>query len=426
MSPVEAFLAGIAPQHALALAAGILAALCLGTAARRRRPWVPVADRWAGVLLGVSAAVHLALPLNPHHGGPVNAAFLASGAAYAVLARRALLGRRWRLASALLVPATLVAYLAAVVGGEEADQVGIATALVELTILGLALVPGAPAAMPGGPAAVSGAPTAAPGAGWRPGRRRLARFAAGATTMTATFLVGAVVWVASFVAHERAATALATNTTNTTDATEVAATDEHSHGHGHAGRAQAGVIMRPAGADHHPSDAQRRAAAELAAATAQATAEYASLDAAMLAGYRPGLGMQGPDVHLENKAYTSDGRTLDPQRPEMLVYAVDGDRATLLGVVYVMEVAGRPGPAPGGAITQWHAHNLCISAAPPGLGIVSPFGGCPAMSVSVTSPEMMHVWVVDNPAGPFADRLDKSWVWAYHHQHSRPFHRWTR
>jgi hypothetical protein len=126
------------------------------------------------------------------------------------------------------------------------------------------------------------------------------------------------------------------------------------------------------------------------------------------------------DVHLENKAFKSDGRVLDPQRPEMLVYAISGGRATLLGVVYLMERAGQAGPEPGGPITRWHAHNLCLTLLPPGFGAVSPFGGCPPLAVAVTIPEMMHVWVVDNPAGPFAEGLDKAWVADYHRTHGQP------
>ena len=416
MNPFESFAAGIAPEHGLALVAGMLTALWLGTAAARRptRPLrsaisrrmavsaatdhrlestygAGVVDRWAGVLLGVSAAVHLVLPLHPHHGPVVAAGFLASGAAYAVLAHRALHGRRWRLPAALLVAATLVGYLAVLATGEEADQVGIATALVELTVLGLATVPG--------PQPV---PLARP--------RRLARFAGAATTMTAVFVVGALVWVASFAAHEAAHEAASTEA------------GEHHHEHEHAGRAQAGVIMRPLGEEHHTTEAQQQAAAQLAEATRQATARYADLDTALADGYHAPLGMQGTDVHLEHKARKSDGATLDPTRPEMLVYAVDGGRATLLGVVFVMEVAGAPGPQPGGPITRWHAHNLCLTALPPGIGIVSPYGGCPAFSVSATSPEMMHVWVVDNPGGAFAEGVDEKWVRAYHAEHGRPYH----
>ena len=54
----------------------------------------------------------------------------------------------------------------------------------------------------------------------------------------------------------------------------------------------------------------------------------------------------GPDVHLEHPRHGKDGRVLDPDRSEQLVYAIGGSTATLLGAVFVMEVAGRPGPAP--------------------------------------------------------------------------------
>lgn len=376
MNPVESLLTGIAPQHLPALVAGLLAALWLAT--RTAPAGSTLVQRWAATLLGVSAAVHLALPLHPHHGPLVAAGFVASGAGFAVLAHRAHHGRSWRLAAALLVIATLGGYLAALGAGEEPDQVGIATALVELATLGLAAVPGAQPVRP----------------------RRVARVAAAAGTVFAVFLVGAVIWVAAFQAHDASAAPV------TAAADESA---EHDH-HDHAGRAQAGMLMRPLGQSHHPTEAQQRAAAELAAQTRQATARYTDLRAALADGYRTSLSKTGTDVHLENKANGKDGAVLDPQRPEMLVYAVEGGRATLLGVVYVMERAGRAGPQPGGPITRWHAHNLCATALPPGLGIVSPYGGCPALSVSVASPEMMHVWTVDNPGGAFAESLDESWV----------------
>jgi hypothetical protein len=59
----------------------------------------------------------------------------------------------------------------------------------------------------------------------------------------------------------------------------------------------------------------------------------------------------------------------------------------------------------------------------PGFGLVSPFGTCPAFSVSITTPEMMHVWVVDSPAGAFAEGLAKEWVVTYHASHGQPYSR---
>lgn len=407
MNAWDAFLVGIAPQHVPALvAAAILPVLVLVARRLRLRPPgelrppggsghtpppparpVGVLRRWAAWLLGIAAAVHLALPLGHFDGPLLAAAFVGSGAAYAWLAIRALEGRSWRLWSALLIVSTLVAYLIVTgAGGEEPDQVGIATALVELTALGLCLVP---VREPGRP-------------------RRFARFAGSAATVGVTFAVGVVVWVSSFLAHAATDTDVSTDPEGAVEA--IGHTGDHAHDH--VARAQAGIIMRPI-AGHHLTPAQQQAADRLATATKQAMARYASLDAALAAGYRLPQPGTGTDVHLENKAFTRDGRVMDPQRPEMLVYAIGGGRATLLGVVFVMERAGAPGPDPGGPVTRWHAHNICLTALPPGFGIVSPFGTCPALSVNVTSPEMMHVWIVENPAGPFAEGLDAKWVRAY-------------
>ena len=410
MSAWDAFVVGIAPQHVPALiAAALLPILVL--VVRRLRPAVRpamIVDRpagrpdpgivrlWAAWLLGIAAAVHLALPLGHFDGAALTIGFVASGAAYAWLAMRVIEGRPWRLLSALLLVATLIGYLVvAGSGGEEPDQVGIATALVELTALGLCLVP---AREPGRP-------------------KRFKRFVGSAGTVTATFAVGLTIWIGSFLAH--AATDSELSSTPDGGVAAVGHAGDHPHEHEHAARAQAGVIMRPV-ASHHVTAAQRQAADRLAAATRQAMRRYSTLGAATAAGYvlpKPG---RGTDVHMEHPAYKKDGRVLDPQRPEMLVFAIEDGRATLLGVVFVMDEAGEPGPDPGGAITRWHAHNICLTALPPGFGIVTPFGNCPALSVNVTSPEMMHVWVVDNPQGPFAEGLDKNWVRAYNAANGHP------
>jgi hypothetical protein len=166
---------------------------------------------------------------------------------------------------------------------------------------------------------------------------------------------------------------------------------------------------------------QVAAAQALAAATKAAMTKYAHLNDAIAAGFELPKPGEGPDVHMEHKANRSDGRVLDPDRPETLVYAISGGTATLLGVVFVMEKAGVPAPEPGGPITRWHAHNICLTLLPPGFGIVSPFGSCPALSINLTTPEMMHVWVVDNPGGAFVEGLDKEWVRAYHSEHGLPY-----
>jgi hypothetical protein len=409
VNPVQTFVVGIAPDHVPALVAAILLPIVVLVVRRLRGPAIPGGASedpavrpardpvrvWVAWLMGISAAVHLALPLGHFDGLLLTLGFVGSGAAYAWLALRAWEGRSYRLWSSLLVVATLIAYLVVLGSGEEEpDQVGIATALVELAALGLCLIP------------LRGPVKA----------KRFKRFAGSSAMISATFVVGVAIWVGSLAAHSAA------NANVTTDAADAAVAhgDDHNHAHEHAARAQAGIIMRPQAASQPTAD-QVAAAQALADATKASLARYARLDDALAAGYVLPANHTGTDVHVDNPAYKKDGKILDPTRPETLVYVIGGGKATLLGAMFQMQWAGVPGPQPGGPITQWHAHNICVSVLPPGFGIVSPFGNCPGLSLALTSPEMMHVWIVDNPNGPFAEGLDATWERAYNAEHGLPF-----
>ncbi|HEX6683804.1 MAG TPA: hypothetical protein VF062_13455 [Candidatus Limnocylindrales bacterium] len=334
-------MSGVAPEHASALIAGLLALIVIPFATKGD----PV-NRWAASLLGFAAAVHLFLPFG--HAGGMTVPYLLSALAFGALAVLAHLGRAWRLGTAILCPATVVAYL---IWGGDIDQAGILTVL-------------------------------------------------------AVLLAGAVMWIASFQAHQA------------TNAASPAVGHHHCDQHEHIARAQAGVIMRPLKENRGASAAETKAAVELFQATVSAGTGYKRLSDALAASYRYPLGnREGMDVHLEHPEFKKDGRVLDPERPEMLVYAIEGGKATLLGVVFVMERAGQPGAAPGGPITLWHAHNLCVSLMPPGIGIVTPYGGCPSLSITITIPEMMHLWIIDPPGGPYAEGIDKQWTLGYHREH---------
>jgi hypothetical protein len=366
------FLTGFAPDHVAAVGALVVAAVLilpgarvvaahavLGApwAVRLRAGWTAAgaAERWAAALLAASGVIHLGLPLG-HGGGLITVAFLMSGVAYCWLALRVVSRRRWRGLTVALVLATLVAYLVNLARGEEADQVGLATALVELGALGLAV-----------------------------GVRR--RTAALALLMTVSVLFGFGSWLAALAGHSRGEAA-----------------GHHHHGQ-HLARAQAGVIMRPGATGTTVS--QERAAADLVAAVRAASARYRDVTVALADGYKPDRAGDGLDLHFDNKQRSADGAVLDPARPEQLVYARAGDRSVLLGVVFRMPRAGERGPQVGGAATTWHSHNICVGPLPPGFGLVTPYGTCPFLTAEVTLPEMMHVWLVDSPAGPFADSLPK-------------------
>jgi hypothetical protein len=380
MTPFGIFSGGIDPDHIPALVGAALVPV-LVLALRHRgscRGWRPaevsLPTRVFGWLMAISAGVHIGLPFGHHDNTVLTIGFLGSGAGYGYLAWRAGSGRRYRSLSVLLILATLVGYLAVVLsGGEGPDQVGIATALDELAALGLCLIPE------------------------RAGRLR--RALGGTALILVTVLAGAVLWGGALAQHAAG---------------------------GAGDRAQAGVLVPPGAGHGHehgdgPTAAQLRAALQLAARTRAALARYADVRTALAAGYHATLGRTGYSVHLRNDAYTKDGRVLDPQRPEELMYAIAAGRATLLSAVYTMPYAAVPAPTPGGPLTHWHSHNICLSLLPPGWSVVDAFGGCPPFSVQVAIPLMMHVWVVDDPGGPYADSVPDAWTRAFNLAHGVPF-----
>jgi hypothetical protein len=386
---VSDFLIGIAPEHrvplVLALVTPILAVqgwriakaharAGSKTAQRLVDGWdiAPALNRWAAWLLLLAGVVHLGLPLGHNDGALLTIGFLASGVACLWLAHRALTGRRWRAGTVGLVLGMLTAY-SLVVGSkrEEADQVGLATAVIELAALALAAVP----------------------ALTRPWsvKRLLVRPLANTGIVVLAVVFGVAMWVVFVAGHD-----------------DHGVSGTHHHDGEFLARLQAGIVLRPAGPPATPQ--QLRAAADLADRTKAATLKYRDVAVAEADGYHASGPRSGLQVHFENKAHARDRRIADPDAPEMLVYAIQGGRSVLLGVVFQMPDAGQRGPAIGGATTRWHAHNVCVGLLPPGFGVVSPYGTCPYLTASLTVAEMMHVWVVDPPGGPYVENLDDAWV----------------
>lgn len=157
------------------------------------------------------------------------------------------------------------------------------------------------------------------------------------------------------------------------------------------------------GSDHGSPEAgpSREEAARLVADTRSEAERFESVEAAEEEGYeRVERGGPGEPVHFVNMKYALDGETLDPQRPESLVYRAgpDGGMERLLGVMYLAP-AGR-GPAIG-EIARWHTHDdLCYDVRTGGIS--SRDGGCPEGTIPGEKVEMMHVWLFDHPDGPFA------------------------
>jgi hypothetical protein len=359
----------VLPGHLLAaVLVLLLPAVAWTIAAARPRRLAAYVDGYQGLpplhrlavwLLLIDATVHLGLAFG--HGGPgLRIAFLAAAAWGLLIVRRLTVGRRWRLQTALLMTGSLVAYWASVAGGEPPDQVGLATKLVEVAALAIVLRP--------------------------VGRSSWRATAASTTTIVLVVVTSAVAWGGAFAVAGGAS--------------------GHDHGDGYPAPAS----RMSAAAHAEATDAQADAARDLQAATAISIERYRDPRVAAADGYEIGE-IVGLDHHAGNPAYQRDGRILDPERPESIIYAAGPDGPVLLGAMFTMEGPGEPGPRIGGSITTWHAHeHVCLSLVPPALaGILSPLGGCPIGSIDLPiTGEMIHVWTAPGAPQPFGD-LDDAW-----------------
>jgi hypothetical protein len=165
-----------------------------------------------------------------------------------------------------------------------------------------------------------------------------------------------------------------------------------------------------------PTAAELEAANKLLVETRAAVARYADLKAALAAGYVP---LEPPDfqiVHYINRAYMVDTDILDPQHVQSLIYYNGNHGPQLIGAMYIMPRRGMDGPQIGGPLTVWHQHsNICFDNV---TGMAVAFvhndffdnndksGSCPRGSTNKTTPLMLHVWLIDNPDGPFASDME--------------------
>ena len=174
---------------------------------------------------------------------------------------------------------------------------------------------------------------------------------------------------------------------------------------GGPGSSTEGSLLHDHGAAIAVTAADLEAATRLVADTKAAAVRFEDLEAARAAGYYQAAPPRKGLVHYVNPRYNSDGRILDPQRPESLVYLDMTDGSwKLVGVLYRMSSPDQPGPRVGGPLTTWHAHdNLCTANGRVVGKIMN--GRCTNGTWSRT-PEMLHVWLVDNPNGVFSDDME--------------------
>jgi hypothetical protein len=299
----------------------------------------------AGLLL-LTGVIHLGLvPEHMTQQPRLGPWFALDGAAFVILGIASLRSSWWprALAAGLLV-LTIAAYAGVVVSGREAvDDLGVAAKLIELIALGLIVWPRRIRF------------------GWR-------AVAATGTLFAAITLSGAVTWAATLRPEA----------------------DGHAHG----------KVVLHAGP---PTDAQRAAAVKLLEDTRTGIERYTDVQVALADGYRPSELAGGATNHYNNPAYEKDGRVVDTNHPEALVYANTPRGPLLLGAMYMLPRNSQP-PDIGGSLTEWHTHTNVCFLLPFGIdGLQSPYGTCSVGALNAPLPPMLHVWTVANPGGPFGD-----------------------
>lgn len=263
----------------------------------------------------------------------------------------------------------------------------------------------------------------------RASRPRRARLAVSAGAMIAAFGLAAVGAVASGSGHHSNAGGA------------------QAAGHGHGKHSGPSLPPGTKTGDAHrlqqfpdvkgASPADRAAAQKLYDETVRATSRYRDVNAAEAAGYkveakRASSEMQSKRgkhkllLHVANKAYKGDGRTLDSSHPETLVYynPPAGGSPVLAGALFSIPRNQAP-PATGGPITRWHFHDHCVDSALLAAGgskhkalkrlkkegkLASPEadGTCPAGDEKIEGKRlMMHVWFTGDLRSAFAVHAPK-------------------
>jgi len=155
--------------------------------------------------------------------------------------------------------------------------------------------------------------------------------------------------------------------------------------------------------------AEQQARAEnIIAVTLADLPRWADTAAAEADGFRSiGDGITGYE-HYINWSYLTDGKVLDPDHPESLVYRHDGTSKKLVSAMFMLEPGSTLDDVPelGGPLTQWHIHdNLCFTDDPvqPRVAAITSVGGsCRAPLKKFEPVPMIHVWIVPHQCGPFA------------------------
>jgi hypothetical protein len=106
-------------------------------------------------------------------------------------------------------------------------------------------------------------------------------------------------------------------------------------------------------------------------------------------------GVRSPFVHYRSVRFERDGRVLDPERPEALVYwEPAGMEPVLVGFMFRASSLRPPPDRHGvGPLLSWHAHAVCDSGAARGNPFQFATEHCPSGVAHHGATQMTHVWL---------------------------------
>ncbi len=119
-------------------------------------------------------------------------------------------------------------------------------------------------------------------------------------------------------------------------------------------------------------------------------------------GFEP---MWQDGIHYANREFLYDGVTLDPERPEFLMFYGTPKGNLLMGVMYGTTQRGEQFAGP---LSVWHFHKSPSYCYEKGIYPVSDIdadGKCVKGEVKEYSVEMMHAWFFEHPQGPLATQM---------------------
>lgn len=119
--------------------------------------------------------------------------------------------------------------------------------------------------------------------------------------------------------------------------------------------------------------------------------------------------LHGDKRHFYKREYVFDDVVLDCDRPEFLMYYETPKGQALAGLMFYVAKPEDRGEQLGGPLTIWHYHVWApVQCLVDNLLLVDQAdenGHCPEGEPGHLSPEMLHVWFMDRPNGPFTTSM---------------------